>query len=54
MTENSGAYFIYDKNDGSLAVDSDGAGTDATAVDVAVLNTLESDDLVASDLYILL
>ena len=53
MTENSGAYFIYDKNDGALSVDSDGAGS-ALAVDVAELNTLHSDDLVASDLYILL
>ncbi|MEO1929890.1 MAG: proprotein convertase P-domain-containing protein, partial [Gammaproteobacteria bacterium] len=53
MTENSGAYFIYDKNDGALSVDSDGAGVQDSVV-IVELNQIHSDDLVASDLYVLL
>ena len=49
----SDAHFIYDKNDGSLFVDVDGAGM-AEAVEVATFNTIHSDDLVAADLYVLL
>ena len=47
------ARFIYDKNDSSLKVDVDGAGG-VDAVQIASFDSSQSDDLVASDLYVLL
>jgi Ca2+-binding RTX toxin-like protein/subtilisin family serine protease len=53
LDSNSDANFIYDKNDGSLLVDVDGMGG-LDAMQIATFNTLHSDDLIATDLYVLL
>jgi len=49
----SEATFIFDKNDGTLAIDNDGSGL-AEAIKIAAFDTQQSDDLMATDLYILL
>jgi hypothetical protein len=49
----SDANFIFDKNDGSLSVDVDGSGL-ISAVQIATFDVHHSDDLIATDLYILL
>ena len=53
LDSNSDANFIFDKNDGSLSIDADGAGM-LEAVQIATLDIHHSDDLIATDLYILL
>jgi Ca2+-binding RTX toxin-like protein len=53
LDSNSDANFIYDKNDGSLSVDVDGAGA-LDSMQIASFNMLHSDDLIATDLYVLL
>jgi Ca2+-binding RTX toxin-like protein len=53
LDSNSDANFIFDKNDGSLSIDIDGAGV-LDAVQIATFDTYHSDDLIATDLYILL
>ena len=50
---NSGANFIFDKNDGSLSVDVDGSSS-IEAVQIATIDMTQSDDLIATDLYVLL
>ena len=51
--QSSNATFIFDKNDGSLSVDLDGSGT-LDSTQIAFFDLTLSDDLIASDLYILL
>ena len=53
LDSNSDANFIFDKNDGSLSIDIDGSGA-LDAVQIATFDTYHSDDLIATDLYILL
>jgi Ca2+-binding RTX toxin-like protein len=53
LASNSDAYFIFDKNDGSLSVDVDGAGA-IGAMQIAIFDLYHSDDLIATDLYVLL
>ena len=49
----SDANFIFDKNNGALSIDLDGAGL-LDAVQIATLDINQSDDLIATDLYVLL
>jgi len=53
LDSNSDANFIFNKNDGSLSVDIDGAGV-LDAVQIATVDIHHSDDLIATDLYVLL
>jgi Ca2+-binding RTX toxin-like protein len=53
LASDSDANFIFDKNDGSLSVDVDGIGS-IVAVQIATFDVLQSDDLLATDLYVLL
>jgi len=53
LASDSDANFIFDKNDGSLSVDIDGFGG-ADAVQIATFDIHHSDDLIATDLYVLL
>jgi len=53
LATGSDANFIFDKNDGSLSVDVDGSGL-ISAVQIATFDVHHSDDLIATDLYILL
>ena len=49
----SDANFIFDKNNGALSIDLDGAGS-LDPVQIATLDINQSDDLIATDLYVLL
>jgi len=49
----SEANFIFDKNNGALSIDIDGAGL-LDAVQIASIDIHHSDDLIATDLYVLL
>ena len=51
--QSSNATFIFDKNNGSLNVDLDGAGI-LDPTQIAIFDMTFSDDLIASDLYVLL
>jgi len=53
LDNNSDANFIFDKNNGSLSVDVDGFGG-VDSVQIATFDIHHSDDLIATDLYILL
>jgi Ca2+-binding RTX toxin-like protein len=53
LDSNSDANFIFDKNDGSLSIDIDGSGA-LDAVQIATIDIHHSDDLIATDLYVLL
>ena len=53
LNSDSDANFIFDKNSGALSIDIDGAGL-LDAVQIATIDTHHSDDLIATDLYVLL
>jgi len=53
LNSDSDANFIFDKNNGALSIDIDGAGL-LDAVQIATIDTHHSDDLIATDLYVLL
>jgi len=53
LASDSDANFIFDKNDRSLWVDADGFGG-FDAVQIATFDVIHSDDLIATDLYVLL
>jgi Ca2+-binding RTX toxin-like protein len=53
LASDSDANFIFDKNDRSLSVDVDGFGG-LDAVQIATFDVTHSDDLIATDLYVLL
>ena len=53
LDNNSDANFIFDKNNGSLSVDVDGFGG-VDSVQIATFDIHHSDDLIATDLYVLL